>query len=115
MFSDSTLSSIRERMNIVDLVGEYVQLKKSGQAYQGLCPFHSEKSPSFYVHPLKQVFRCFGCQKGGNVFTFLMNIEGMGFPEVVQKLAERTGVTLEQVDKRDRVPNPLESAGRLLA
>jgi DNA primase catalytic core len=115
MFSDSTLANIRERMNIVDLVGEYVQLKKSGQAFAGLCPFHSEKSPSFYVHPVKQVFRCFGCQKGGNVFTFLMNIEGMSFPEVVQKLADRTGVTLEQVDKGKRAPNPLEGATRQLA
>ncbi len=102
-------------MNIVDLVGEYVQLKKSGQAYQGLCPFHSEKSPSFYVHPLKQVFRCFGCQKGGNVFSFLMAIEGMSFPETVQKLADRTGVKLEQVDRHSRVPNPLENATRQLA
>lgn len=102
-------------MNIVDLVGEYVQLKKSGQAYQGLCPFHSEKSPSFYVHPLKQVFRCFGCQKGGNVFTFLMNIDGLSFPEAVQKLADRTGVKLEPMQRGDRVPSPLESAGRQLA
>lgn len=102
-------------MNIVDLVGEYVQLKKSGQAYQGLCPFHSEKSPSFYVHPLKQVFRCFGCQKGGNVFTFLMGMEGLSFPEAVQKLAERTGVTLEQIQRGGRAPNPLESSPRQLA
>lgn len=115
MFSDGTLANIRERMNIVDLVGEYVQLKKSGQAFQGLCPFHSEKSPSFYVHPQKQVFRCFGCQKGGNVFTFLMQIEGLSFPETVKKLADRTGVQLEQIDRGARAPNPLENAGRQLA
>lgn len=102
-------------MNIVDLVGEYVQLKKSGQAYQGLCPFHSEKSPSFYVHPVKQVFRCFGCQKGGNVFTFLMGMEGLNFPEAVQKLAERTGVTLEQIQRGARAPSAIESAPRQLA
>ncbi len=102
-------------MNIVDLIGEYVQLKKSGQAFQGLCPFHSEKSPSFYVHPLKQVFRCFGCQKGGNVFTFLMNIDGLPFPEAVQKLADRTGVKLEHLQRGDRMPNPLDGATRQLA
>lgn len=102
-------------MNIVDLVGEYVQLKKSGQAYQGLCPFHSEKSPSFYVHPLKQVFRCFGCQKGGNVFTFLMAIDGLSFPEAVQKLADRTGVKLEHMRSGERQTNPLEGSERQLA
>lgn len=115
MFSEATLESIRERMNIVDLVGEFVQLKKSGQAYQGLCPFHSEKSPSFYVHPHKQVFRCFGCQKGGNVFTFLMNIDGLSFPEAVEKLAERTGVKLEKSFRNDKQVSPLAAAGRQLA
>ena len=102
-------------MNIVDLVGEYVSLKKSGQAYQGLCPFHSEKSASFYVHPLKQVFRCFGCQKGGNVFTFLMNVEGLNFPEAVQKLADRTGVQIEKTGRHEKVPTVLETSGRQLA
>ncbi|MBY0371724.1 DNA primase [bacterium] len=115
MFSEATLESIRERINIVDLVGEYVQLKKGGQAYQGLCPFHSEKSPSFYVHPHKQVFRCFGCQKGGNVFTFLMAIDGLSFPEAVEKLAERTGVKLERSFRQEKAPSPLAASSRQLA
>ncbi len=115
MFSEATLANIRERMNIVDLVGEYVQLKKSGQTYSGLCPFHSEKSPSFYVHPNKQVYKCFGCQKGGNVFTFLMHIDGLNFPEAVTKLAERTGVQLEQFNRGDRAPTLTEVSGRELA
>lgn len=97
MFSENTLAEIRLRLNIVDLIGEYVELKKAGQGFQGLCPFHGEKTPSFHVHPLKQCFHCFGCHKGGNVFTFLSAIEGLNFPETVQRLAKRTGVTIEEV------------------
>jgi len=97
MFSENTLAEIRLRLNIVDLIGEYVQLKKAGQGFQGLCPFHGEKTPSFHVHPLKQCFHCFGCHKGGNIFTFLSAIEGLNFPETVQRLAKRTGVTIEEV------------------
>ncbi len=96
MFTEGTLAEIRQRLNIVDLVGEYVQLKKSGQGFQGLCPFHGEKTPSFHVHPLKQCFHCFGCHKGGNVFTFLCAIEALSFPDAVQRLAKRTGVTIEE-------------------
>lgn len=95
-YSENTLNQIRERVDIVELVSEYVQLKKSGQGYMGLCPFHGEKTPSFHVHPLKQCFHCFGCQKGGNVFTFLSAIEGLNFPEAVQRLAKRTGVELKE-------------------
>ena len=97
MFSDSTLNEIRSRCDIVDVIGRYVSLKKSGQGYQGLCPFHSEKTPSFHVHPAKQVYRCFGsCAKGGNVFTFIMEHDGLSFPEAVRKLAEEVGVRIEE-------------------
>ncbi len=96
MFTQRTLESIRERLNIVDLVGEYVELKKSGSGFAGRCPFHKEKTPSFHVHPTKQVFHCFGCQKGGNVFTFLREMEGLSFPQAVEKLAARAGVEIEQ-------------------
>ena len=95
LYSDHTLEEIRSRMNLVELVGEYVSLKKSGLGYVGLCPFHNEKSPSFHVHPVKQYFHCFGCQKGGNIFTFLSGLEGLSFPESVQRLAKRTGVELK--------------------
>lgn len=100
MFSDNTLEEIRARMNIVDLVGEYLPLKKSGTGFSGLCPFHKEKTPSFHVHPVKQVFHCFGCHKGGNVFTFLRLVEGISFPEAVRKLADKTGVRIEEEAQR---------------
>ncbi|MCB0403848.1 MAG: DNA primase [Bdellovibrionales bacterium] len=100
MFSDNTLEEIRARMNIVDLVGEYLPLKKSGTGFSGLCPFHKEKTPSFHVHPVKQVFHCFGCHKGGNVFTFLRLIEGISFPDAVRKLADKTGVRIEEESPR---------------
>lgn len=98
MISEHSLNAIRERVDIVDIVGEYVQLKKSGQGFQGLCPFHREKSPSFHVHTEKQLFRCFGCQKGGNVFTFLMNIEGLTFPDAAKRLASRAGIEIQLED-----------------
>jgi len=96
-FSEATLNEIRSRCDIVDVIGRYVSLKKSGQGYQGLCPFHQEKTPSFHVHPGKQVYRCFGsCQKGGNVFTFLMEHESLSFPEAVRRLAKDFGVKIEE-------------------
>lgn len=99
-FSETTLTEIKSRCDIVDVIGRYVNLKKSGQGYQGLCPFHSEKTPSFHVHPIKQVYRCFGsCNKGGNVFTFLMEHEGISFPEAVKRLAKDVGVKIEE-DKK---------------
>lgn len=105
MFSESTLAEIKSRCDIVDVIGRYVDLKKSGQGYQGLCPFHNEKTPSFHVHPLKQVYRCFGsCQKGGNVFTFLMEHEGLNFPEAVRKLADQVGVRIEEEKTFTKVP-----------
>lgn len=100
MFSDRTLEEIRARLNIVDVVAEYLPLKKAGASLTALCPFHKEKSPSFHVHPVKQVFHCFGCHKGGNVFTFVSAIEGLSFPETVRKLAERTGVEIQEERKR---------------
>lgn len=96
MFTEATLENVRNQTDIVDLIGEYVTLKKAGQGYTGLCPFHGEKTPSFHVHPLKQCFHCFGCHKGGNVFTFICAIEGLSFPQAVEKLGNRAGVTLEQ-------------------
>ena len=99
-------------MSIVELVGEYVQLKKAGQGYLGLCPFHKEKSPSFHVHPIRQCFKCFGCQKGGNIFTFLSAMEGLSFPECVQRLAKRTGVTLEETSSYRREQPKEEDAAQ---
>lgn len=82
------VDEIREKTNIVDIVGQYVQLKKSGKNFLGLCPFHEERTPSFSVAEDKQIFHCFGCGKGGNVFTFIQEIDGLSFPESVVKVAE---------------------------
>lgn len=108
MISDHTLNQIRDRLNLVDIVGEYVTLKKSGTGFTGLCPFHNEKTPSFHVHPLKQVFKCFGCQKGGNLFTFYSTIEGLPFPEAVEELAKRAGVQLEKTEVRRKEVKPVD-------
>ena len=80
------IDEVREKTNIVEVIGQYVQLKKSGKNYLGLCPFHEEKTPSFSVAEDKQIFHCFGCGKGGNVYTFLQELEGITFPEAVKIL-----------------------------
>jgi DNA primase len=89
---EGTIDKIRASVDIVDVIGEYVQLKKQGRNYFALCPFHSEKTPSFSVSPDKQIFHCFGCGVGGNVFTFIMEIEGISFPEAVRLLGEKAGI-----------------------
>ncbi|TLG81403.1 DNA primase [Vagococcus zengguangii] len=88
------LDEIRHQVNIVDVVGQYVQLKKSGKNYFGLCPFHDEKSPSFSVAEDKQIFHCFGCGKGGNVFQFVQEVDGVSFVESVEKVAETSHVQI---------------------
>jgi len=96
---DSTLEEIKDRIDIVDLVQDYVQLKKAGQNWKGLCPFHAEKTPSFTVSPAKQIFHCFGCGSGGDIFTFLARSENLAFPEALKILAKRAGVTLKTSQK----------------
>lgn len=91
---------IKERLNIVDFIGEYIRLTRAGSSYKGLCPFHNEKSPSFTVSEERQMFHCFGCQKGGDVFTFLMEMEGLEFREALETLAERTGVALKKTEHK---------------
>lgn len=90
------IENIRTETNIVDVVGQYVQLKKSGKNYLGLCPFHNEKTPSFSVAEDKQIFHCFGCGKGGNVFSFVQEIEGLSFPEAVSKVAEESEIDISE-------------------
>lgn len=96
MYSESTLNQIKSQIDIVELVSEYLPLKKSGTGYSGLCPFHQEKTGSFHVHPIKQIFHCFGCHKGGNIFTFVSAVEGLNFPQTVQKLARKIGFELQE-------------------
>jgi DNA primase len=98
----SVLQQVQEGNDLVEIISGYVALKKSGQNYVGLCPFHGEKSPSFTVSPSKQLFHCFGCGAGGNLFTFLMKMEGLTFPEAVRSLSQRIGLVLAESSN----PNP---------
>src|ERR1700680_2680270 len=90
----------KQQADIVRVVGEYVRLRKSGQNFSGLCPFHAEKSPSFAVHPVKQIFHCFGCGKGGDVFSFVMEMEKCAFPEAVRIVAEKCGIPVPSPKER---------------
>lgn len=96
---ESKIEEIRSSTSIVDIISDYVQLRKRGKNYIGLCPFHSEKTPSFTVSEEKQIFHCFGCHTGGNVFKFLMEYQKISFVEAVQELAEKLGITLEYDEK----------------
>jgi len=100
LIPEEKIAEIRERTDVVALVQEFVPLKRVGASFKGLCPFHSEKSPSFYVHPQRQFYHCFGCQASGDVISFKMKIEGRAFPEVVRELAERAGVDLPVMDAK---------------
>src|SRR6266550_4339861 len=105
-FSPATLEQIRAASDIVDVIGSYLPLKRAGATFRALCPFHKEKTPSFNVYPHLQIFKCFGCQKGGNVFTFVKEYENIEFPEAVRRLAERARIPLEyekgQADQQSR-------------
>lgn len=97
-YSDEIIDEVRQSNDIVDVLSQYMYLKRSGRNYFGLCPFHNEKSPSFSVSPDKQIFHCFGCGTGGNAITFVMKIEGIGFIEAVQMLAERANIQLPTLE-----------------
>ena len=96
----SFADKVKQQADIVRVVGEYVRLKKSGQNFTGLCPFHGEKTPSFAVHPVKQIFHCFGCGKGGDVFSFVMEMEKCQFPEAVRIVAEKCGIAIPRPKER---------------
>ena len=93
-YNDEIIDEIRSSNNILDVVSQYVVLKRSGRSYSGLCPFHKEKSPSFYVSPDKQIFHCFGCGEGGDVLGFIKKIENITFKEAIEMLAERANIQL---------------------
>ena len=93
---------VKQQADIVRVVGEYVRLKKSGQNFTGLCPFHSEKTPSFAVHPVKQIYHCFGCGAGGDVFKFVMEMDKISFPEAIRVVAEKCGIAIPRA--RERTP-----------
>src|SRR5499427_377999 len=98
----SFAEKVKQQADIVRVVGEYVQLKKAGQNFRGLCPFHSEKTPSFNVHSTKQIYHCFGCGQGGDVFKFVMEMEKCSFPEAMRIVAEKCGIALPR--PRERSP-----------
>ena len=93
-YSEDILNEVKESNDIVEVISQYVHLKRSGRNYFGICPFHNEKSPSFSVSPDKQIFHCFGCGVGGNVISFISKIEGIGFKEAIETLAERANISL---------------------
>jgi len=92
----SQVDEVRAAADIVKVVGDYVKLRKAGANYMGLCPFHQEKTPSFAVHPAKQIFHCFGCGVGGDVFKFVMMIDNLTFPEALRRLGEKVGITVSE-------------------
>ncbi|MBA2662236.1 MAG: DNA primase [Bradymonadaceae bacterium] len=96
LIPDLVIEQVLSRTDILQTVGEYVTLKRTGNNYKGLCPFHGENSPSFFVHPSKGIFKCFGCGAGGNVVNFLMTIEGWNFPETVRHLADKFGIEIAE-------------------
>ncbi len=102
MIPQSFIQDLLNRVDIVDVVGKYVQLKKGGANFMGLCPFHNEKSPSFTVSPTKQFYHCFGCGAHGSAIGFLMEYSGQSYPDAVRELAQSVGVTVPE--ERDRLP-----------
>ena len=96
--SNPIIDDILHSTDIVDIVGKYVPLKKAGSNFSGCCPFHNEKTPSFMVSPTKQIFKCFGCGKGGNVLTFMQEIEKIDFRDAVKELAKMQHIDLEKYD-----------------
>lgn len=97
-YSDDIIEDVRMKNDIVDVISQYVKLTRKGSSYFGLCPFHNEKSPSFSVSPSKQMYYCFGCGAGGNVYTFIMEYENLSFGEAVKNLADRAGVELPKIE-----------------
>ncbi len=93
-YNEEIINEVKENNDIIEVVSQYVSLKRSGRNYFGLCPFHNEKSPSFSVSPDKQIFHCFGCGVGGNVISFISKIEGIGFKEAIENLADRANIKL---------------------
>ena len=116
MIPQSVLDQIQDRCDIVDVVSQYVPLRKMGRNFKCPCPFHNEKTPSFVVSQEKQIFHCFGCGVGGNVFSFLIKYEKLDFREAAQRLAERAGVDIpedESVRQKRSDQEPLYEANRL--
>src|SRR5687768_10152384 len=105
-FLNEDIDQVRERADIVEVIGERVRLKRAGRQFRGLCPFHEENTPSLYVDPDKKVYHCHGCHAGGSVFTFLEQAEGLSFPEAVESLAQKYGVEMRETTRGRKGPSP---------
>ena len=113
-YPDELVEEVRMKNDVVDVLSGYIHLQKKGSSYFGLCPFHNEKSPSFSVSPGKQMYYCFGCGAGGNVFTFIMEYENYTFPEAIKFLADRVGVTLPEIEYSEEVKKAESKRAALL-
>ncbi len=100
---ENTLEEIKKRIDIVEFIGSFIHLKKTGRNFKALCPFHQEKTPSFIVSPERQIWRCFGaCNEGGDIVKFLMKWENLTFFEALKELAKKAGITLKKIDFEDK-------------
>src|SRR3990167_3451002 len=114
---EDNVSKIKERLNVVDVISGYLKVQKAGANFKAQCPFHNEKTPSFFISPERQIWHCFGCQKGGDIFTFVKQMEGVEFPEALRILAARAGIELEEFDStikdsKDRLYQICEASAR---
>ncbi len=112
-FMDRQVQQIKDRTNIADVVGTYVQLRRAGRTFVGKCPFHKERTPSFHVSPERGTYKCFGCGEGGDVFSFIQKMDGIDFPTALRQLAERAGVKLDPQRFRQKLPQEREKEERL--
>ena len=113
-YSDDIIEEVRMKNDIVDVISQYVKLTRKGSSYFGLCPFHNEKTGSFSVTPSKQMYYCFGCGAGGNVFNFIMEYENFTFGEALESLADRAGVTLPKMEYSREAKEMAEQKAQLL-
>ncbi|MDE2071522.1 MAG: DNA primase, partial [Patescibacteria group bacterium] len=108
---DSDVQKIKDRINIVDVVGQYIQLRRAGRNYTARCPFHKERTPSFMVSPERGTYMCFGCGEKGDIFSFIQKMDGVDFPTVLKQLAEKAGIKLER--RAGKAPETKEKEERL--
>src|SRR5690606_16640278 len=109
LIPDEVIDAVRNHHDIVEVVGKYVHLTKHGKYMKGLCPFHSEKTPSFTVTPELQIYHCYGCGKGGNVIRFIEEVEGYSFPEAVRMLAEDAGMPITWASSEESRSDPQDA------